>query len=170
METQASAPPLRPLKLDDYRSNVAVPDEKITWCSRKEDDQESNRQGVIDVLKKLEAELKETKAELRLLKERGTETEIALASLNAELHRSMSKLAQAEAAAAAAKRAPLPPATTSTLRKTTLGFELMKRMGNQQTVCELKCHFEGKMKRKLLKKKNPIVPLVGNWIFKKPVF
>ncbi|KAL4346916.1 hypothetical protein GQ457_17G001550 [Hibiscus cannabinus] len=167
METHASTPPPRPLKLDDYRSNVAVSDKKITWCSRKEHDQESNQQGVIDMLSKLEAELKETKAELRLLKERGTETEIVLASLNAELHRSMSKLAQAEAAAAAAKRAPPPP--TSTLRKTTLGFELMKRMGNQRTVCELKCHFEGKMKRKLLKKKKkPIVPLVGNWIFKKP--
>ncbi|GMJ08252.1 hypothetical protein HRI_004494400 [Hibiscus trionum] len=168
METQSPTPPPKPLKLDDYRSNVDIScpfrsvkeaDEKITWCSCKEDDQESNRQGVIDMLKKLEAELKETKTELRLLKERGTEMEIALASLNAELHRGMSKLAQAEAEAAAAKRA-APP----TLRKTTLGFELMKRMGNQLTGCEMKCHFEGKMKRKLLKK--PMVPLVGNWIFK----
>ncbi|XP_039054884.1 uncharacterized protein LOC120197417 [Hibiscus syriacus] len=162
METQAPTPPSKPLKLEGDRSNV---DTSRPFRSVKEDDRESDQQGVVDMLKKLEAELKETKAELRLLKERKTETEIALASLNAELHRSMSKLAQVEEAAAAAKRTPPQPAT-STLRKTTLGFELMKRMGNQMAVCEIKCLFEGKRKMKLLKKK-PIVPLVGNWISKK---
>nr|KYP63206.1 hypothetical protein KK1_017773 [Cajanus cajan] len=72
----------------------------------------SNNDHLVDVIKKLEAELEQTKMELKLLKERGSETEVALATLNAELHKNMSKLAQAEAAAAGKAAA----ATTKTVR------------------------------------------------------
>ncbi|KAK7302360.1 hypothetical protein RJT34_13247 [Clitoria ternatea] len=66
--------------------------------SGEEEKGETN--SLMDTINKLKAELEETKAELKVLKERGSETEVALATLNAELHKNMSKLAQAEAAAA----------------------------------------------------------------------
>ncbi|XP_022762218.1 WEB family protein At3g51220-like [Durio zibethinus] len=158
--------------------------QEITWYSpspqnRKEGDyQGSNQQGVLDILKKLEAELKETKTELKLLKERESETEVALASLNAELHKNMSKLAEAEAAAA--KRAATTPRTVSIemgngediAREEERRRELMKRMENNPTLSQIlsigekEGYFVGKRERKLMKKK-PIVPLVGDWLFKK---
>ncbi|KAE8657567.1 putative Nitrogen fixation protein nifU [Hibiscus syriacus] len=151
---------------------------------RKEDDQRENNthhREVIDTLKKLETELEETKAELKLLKERESETEIALASLNAELHKNMSKLAIAEDAAA--KKA---ADTTSMPRTVSLEMgkgediaseearrkELMKRKENNPTLSQIlsigekEGYFAGKRETKLMKKK-PIVPLVGGWIFKK---
>ncbi|XVE94164.1 hypothetical protein REPUB_Repub01dG0258200 [Reevesia pubescens] len=160
--------------------------QEITWYSPisprnglKEDDQESNHQGVMDSLKKLEAELDETKAELKLLKERESETEIALASLNAELHKNMSKLAKAEAATAK-RAASWTPRTMSfemgngedIAREEEMKRELMKRMEKNPTlpqilsIGEKERYFRGKREKKLMKKK-PIVPLVGDWLFKK---
>ncbi|XWS55302.1 hypothetical protein CRYUN_Cryun10bG0163700 [Craigia yunnanensis] len=160
------------------------PSQEINWYSpspqngRNEDDQESKQQGVLHTLKKLETELEETKAELTLLKERESETEIALASLNAELHKNMSKLAVAEAAAA--KRAATTPRTMSfemgngedIAREEERRRELMKRMENNPTLSQIlrigenEGYFGGKRERKSIKKK-PIVPLVGDWLFKK---
>ncbi|CAL0300771.1 unnamed protein product [Lupinus luteus] len=57
----------------------------------------NDEDSLVDTVKKLEEELEKTKAEVKLMKERGNETEVALATLNAELHKNMSKLAQAEA-------------------------------------------------------------------------
>ncbi|KAK8486233.1 hypothetical protein V6N13_090248 [Hibiscus sabdariffa] len=140
--------------------------QEITWfspstpdLSRKEDDQPE----VLHSLKKLETELEKTKAELKLLKERETETEIALASLNAELHRNMSKLAMAEAAEA--KKAAADTTAVSLEKKYKATLSQILSIGEKEG-----CYgYGGRRERKLMmmKKKKPIVPLVGDWIFKK---
>lgn len=140
---------------------------------------EEKEHEVLDTLKKLEAELEETKEELRLLKEREEDTEVALASLNAELHKNMSKLAEAEAAAAAK--------AVATRRRMTMGCE-SGRIEEEMKRSELKMmrmeeaesptlaqilsfgdkigYFGGKKEKKKIKKK-PIIPLVGDLLFRK---
>jgi hypothetical protein len=57
-------------------------------------------------IKKLEADVADTRREVVQLRKRGTEMEMAVASLNAQLHRGLSRLAEIEAdkASAAARR------------------------------------------------------------------
>ncbi|OMO75193.1 hypothetical protein CCACVL1_16290 [Corchorus capsularis] len=168
------------------------PSQEITWYSPSppqngvvDNNNNQPQPGVLDTLKKLEAELEETKAELKLLKQRESETEIALASLNAELHKNMSKLASAEAAEA--KRAAAATATPRTASLEVAGInigediareeerrkELMKRMENNPTLSQIlsigdkEGYFGGKRSERKLMKKKPIVPLVGDWLFKK---
>ncbi|KAM0036225.1 hypothetical protein Hdeb2414_s0014g00423841 [Helianthus debilis subsp. tardiflorus] len=96
---------------------------------------------VMNTLKKLEFELKETKRELNVLKEREAETEVALASLNAELHKNMSKIAKGEAEVAGKAR------SSMTMRQVLNGF------GEER---ERRYLYE----KKVLKKKKPVIPLV----------
>ncbi|XP_020221888.1 WEB family protein At1g75720 [Cajanus cajan] len=129
----------------------------------------SNNDHLVDVIKKLEAELEQTKMELKLLKERGSETEVALATLNAELHKNMSKLAQAEAAAAGKAAA----ATTKTVR-----FEMVEDEKKKEEVVSVGDNdilslgendhlFGGKEKKGRKHKQKPIIPLVGDFFFKR---
>ncbi|XVF45897.1 hypothetical protein PTKIN_Ptkin02bG0245000 [Pterospermum kingtungense] len=155
------------------------PSQEITWFSRKEED-EQHQQRVMDALKKLEAELEETKTELKLLKKRESETEIALASLNAELHKNMSKLAVAEAAAARAATSVTPRALNFEMRngediarEEEKRREILKKMKNTPTLSQIlsidekEGYFGGKRDQRKLMKKKPIVPLVGDCFFKK---
>lgn len=62
---------------------------------------------IMSSIKKLEAEVADTRREVGQLRKRGTEMEMAVASLNAQLHRGLSRLAEIEAdnkASAAARR------------------------------------------------------------------
>ncbi|XP_071699051.1 uncharacterized protein [Rutidosis leptorrhynchoides] len=102
---------------------------------------------LVTSLKKLELELEETKKELKLLKERESETEVALASLNAELHKNMSKIAKAEAAEAAENSAVLRSSPSVTPAVSGGG-------GRKKT------------EKKVVKKK-PIIPLLGDLFSKK---
>ncbi|TXG71840.1 hypothetical protein EZV62_000419 [Acer yangbiense] len=117
-------------------------------------------------LKKLKAELEETKMELKLLKKRESETEIALATLNAEFHKNMSKLAEAEAAAAKTARM-----NASAEREIREEERMMIRMESSPTLAQIlsigEKDFGEEMKMTMTKKKKkkPIVPLVTDLFF-----
>lgn len=144
-------------------------------------DQRYDNNGLLETLKKLEAELEETKEELKLLKERETETEVALATLNAELHKNMSKLARAEAAVAgkaAAKtvrfddqrdnnnnnnNGEIMRVEEEKKKRETLAQILSVGLGDKESY-----YLGGKVReRKMKKKMKPIIPLVGDLFSKK---
>ncbi|KAK6915950.1 hypothetical protein RJ641_018811 [Dillenia turbinata] len=120
----------------------------------------SNNRTFDGSLKKLEEELEETREELKLLKEREAETEVAVATLNAELHKNMSKMAEAEAeeaAKAVGKREEERVERDVIVRveKPTLAQVLGKKTGENR----------GSRNRgmtKSVKKKKPIIPLVSD--------
>lgn len=126
----------------------------------------------------METELEETRAELRLLRVREQETEVAVASLNAELHKNMSRLAAAEAAKAAAGGGA--PSSSGGInaekdQQEKWRRELRKRIEKNPTLAQIlslgpdekdtvkstitTSHDFG---RKMMVKKKPIVPLVGD--------
>ncbi|GLT97035.1 hypothetical protein SLE2022_146220 [Rubroshorea leprosula] len=139
---------------------------------RHENHSQNYGPNVLDALRKLKAELENTKAELKVLKERESETEILLASLNAELHKNMSKLAEVEAEAAKKAVASFETSREEVIREEEMRKELMKRMENNQTLAHIlsigkeEGIFGGRRERKM-KKKKPIVPLIGDFFKRK---
>ncbi|CAH8392560.1 unnamed protein product [Eruca vesicaria subsp. sativa] len=131
----------------------------------------------MEVLKKLEAEITETRAEMRMLKERELETDVALASLNAELHKNMSKMAKADAAgeceAVMAKTVSFKETKEKENGEEERRKELMRRMQNEyislaQILDSNKGNRDvcfGETKTNGSKKKKPIVPLLGDFFF-----
>ncbi|XP_075488055.1 uncharacterized protein LOC142527204 [Primulina tabacum] len=113
-----------------------------------------------DTVKKLEAELEETKAELKLLKEKESDTEVALAMLNAELHESMSKLAQVDHLASSST--PVRGAGDM-ITKDDQEEKRESRTSSQNLRQILNVHgqSEGLFWGKKVVKKKPIIPLVG---------
>ncbi|CAN1804757.1 hypothetical protein LINPERHAP1_LOCUS24016, partial [Linum perenne] len=119
---------------------------------------------ILESVKRLEAELEETKAELKKLKERGWETEVALASLNAELHKNMSKLARAEADVARKAAAEMAAVNSSP------SLAQILNLGGEVESSGYYSNFRWDDKKKKsgkVKKEKPIVPLVGDLVWKK---
>ncbi|XP_008781676.1 WEB family protein At3g51220 [Phoenix dactylifera] len=126
-------------------------------------------------LKKLEAELEETKRELMLLKERESELEIAVATLNAQLQKSMSKLAEMEAAKAAEGSMDIEGQPTKVqsdrwaeerTRDLEAKFDYLPTLAQALSLGGIEDDFGGRTKRKVPKKK-PIIPLIGDMFSRK---
>ncbi|KAI3916832.1 hypothetical protein MKW92_003449 [Papaver armeniacum] len=156
---------------------------------------EDGNASVKNMLKKLENELEETKRELNLLKERESETEVALATLNAELHKNMAKMAEAEALAAGEKAALGSKRSTqlyiggsgdhkyagSSHEADDIREEITKMERYSTSLAEVLSlgekegyfdHFQDKKtlkKNKMasIKKEKPIIPLVGDFFSRK---
>ncbi|CAO2145890.1 unnamed protein product [Urochloa humidicola] len=139
-------------------------------------DLESGGLVVMRSIQKLEAEVAETRQEVAQLRKRGNEMEMAVASLNAQLHRGLSKLAEMEAdQAAAARRRSIGGDTdvASTLRwgDGKLGgsecylpsFSHALSLGEIDDADELM----GGSRRRKAQKVKPIAPLIGDIIFSK---
>lgn len=127
-------------------SSKSTHSSQTSWksCSSSQEIEEEPLSLHVKSLKKLESELEETKKELKLLKDRESETEVALASLNAELHKNMSKIAKAEAAEKAA-----------VLRSSPSLAPMINGGGGKKT------------KDKKVVKKKPIIPLLGDLFSKR---
>ncbi|KAL3651546.1 hypothetical protein CASFOL_004548 [Castilleja foliolosa] len=121
---------------------------------------------LVDTVKKLEAELDRTKEQVKVLKRKGYETEVALASLNAELHRRMSKLAWAEAAKAAMAASGVGAAKEEKKKDLIIGKTKSCPLPSLAQVLSVdekeSLSIERTKKRKWMKKKKPIIPLFAD--------
>jgi hypothetical protein len=89
-------------------SPPSVTSPQSAYGDEEEHDRQDEETGLVIMssIKKLEAEVADTRREVVQLRKRGTEMEMAVASLNAQLHRGLSRLAEIEAdkASAVARR------------------------------------------------------------------
>lgn len=141
-----------------------------------DDDRHDEAGGLVVMrsIRKLEAEVAETRQEVAQLRKRGNEMEMAVASLNGQLHRGLSKLAEMEADRAAAARRSIGGDTdvASTLRSERWGdklgaVEYLPSFSHALSLGEIDdAELMGSRRRKAQKVK-PIVPLIGDIIFSK---
>lgn len=124
---------------------------------------------VMHSIQKLEAEVAETRQEVSQLRKRGNEMEMAVASLNAQLHRGLSKLAEMEADRAARRSIGGDTDMASTLRwgDKLAASEYLPSFSHALSLGEIDdAEFMGSRRRKAQKVK-PIVLLIGDMLFSK---
>ncbi|URE28344.1 hypothetical protein MUK42_06699 [Musa troglodytarum] len=126
---------------------------------------------VFTCLRNLEAELEEMKRELRLLKERESETARAIATINSQLHKNMSRLAEIEAAESAVSMEQRTKARSERWqddrpRDMEERLEYLPCLGQALSLAEIEEHLGGRRKIKLRKRK-PIIPLLGHLLSRK---
>lgn len=147
------------------------------------DDRDEDAGGLIVMssVKKLEEEVAETRQEVVQLRKRSTEMEMAVASLNAQLHRGLSRLAEMEAdkaAAAAARRSSIggdtdmKGAAIERWAEKSGGYssEYLPSFSHALSLGEIDDDDDllgGGRRRKAPQKVKPIVPLIGDILFSK---
>ncbi|PKA57120.1 WEB family protein [Apostasia shenzhenica] len=128
-------------------------------------EREEERINILDSLKKLEDKMEETKQEVMMLKERETEMEIALASLNAELHKSKAKLAEMEAAVVAPAKGGDGWANENDEIEEEMKMEYLPSLAAVLRLGDGGVEMSGRRRVKV--KKKPIIPLIGDLFSKK---
>ena len=133
---------------------------------------------IVRSIQKLEADVAETRQEVAQLRKRGNEMEMALASLSAQLHRGLSKLAEMEAdkavSAGVAGRRSIGGDTdvaSLTLRSERWGdrlaaSEYLPSFSHALSLGEMDdVELMGSGRRRKAQKVKPIVPLIGDILF-----
>lgn len=127
---------------------------------------------VVRSIQKLQADVAETRQEVAQLRKRGNEMEMAVASLSAQLHRGLSKLAEMKADKAA--RRSMGGDTDTDVASSTLRWgdklaasEYLPSFSHALSLGEIDdAELMGSRRRKAQKVK-PIVPLIGDILFSK---
>ncbi|KAM0890851.1 hypothetical protein ACQ4PT_026784 [Festuca glaucescens] len=150
-----------------------------------DDDGEHDRQdeeaglAIMSSIKKLEADVADTRREVVQLRKRGTEMEMAVASLNAQLHRGLSRLAEIEAdKASAAARSSIGGDTDVTAmvrserwaeKSGMYSSEYLPSFSHALSLGEFDDDDDlpGGGRRRKGQKVKPIVPLIGDILFSK---
>ncbi|KAK9162123.1 hypothetical protein Syun_003025 [Stephania yunnanensis] len=177
-----SSSPIPPRELSMPSTSVSPSSTPLNKSTIYNIDHDHDKElALANMLKRLEAELEDTKKELNVLKERESETEIALASLNAELHKNMSKTAKAEAVAAAEKALVLATKSSTSLvpnnrddinnedtkRRATGPIARMDQRSSLAQLLSLSQDIGAVRKQNKMMKKKPIVPILDIFSSKK---
>ncbi|KAM0827613.1 hypothetical protein ACQ4PT_068083 [Festuca glaucescens] len=147
------------------------------------DDDEHYRQdeeaglAIMSSIKKLEADVADTRREVVQLRKRGTEMEMAVASLNAQLHRGLSRMAEIEAdkASAAARRSIGGDTDVTAMVRSErwaeksgmYSSEYLPSFSHALSLGEFDDDLPGGGRRRKGQKVKPIVPLIGDILFSK---
>jgi pyruvate dehydrogenase E2 component (dihydrolipoamide acetyltransferase) len=161
----------QPMCLVPLSPPLSAPSPSPAHNDNKQDRKEGNLM-IMSSIKKVEEEATKTRQEALQLKKRLTELELAMANLNAKLHRALSKIAHIEADEAAAARASIQqrdnnmvalavwtePKLEQESPRRPLGHLLSLDDGDEEVI-HVQKRETPTMKRKVQKQK-PIVPLV----------
>ncbi|KZV48666.1 WEB family protein [Dorcoceras hygrometricum] len=155
----------QPFSFPEKETPIFSPSPHVCLLKHSSSGRGQNDASLSDTVKKLEAELEETRAELKLLKEKESETEVALAVLNAELHESMLKLAQVDLAISGSPVRGVGDTITrddaDQEEKRESRTSTSQSLKQILSVAQNEGLFWGKKKGKKPVKKKPIIPLVG---------